>query len=443
LSQKVWVESLGCTKNAVDSEVMLGFLTARGFVPAEEPEQADLIVVNTCGFIGPATEESIETILEMVKLKESGACKKILVAGCLYQRYREKLSEEFPEVDAFIGCGELDMVVKAADDIFEGKKYRSPCVSDFLYDHQTPRALLNGSGSVYVKIAEGCDNRCTYCTIPGIRGRYRSRTTDSVLREVRSLLQKGFREINLIAQDTTYFRIPEEREECLTTLLREIDHIRKKKWVRLMYAHPVRITNAVARAIGDSRSICHYIDMPIQHISDDILKAMGRAGNSDLIHRAIHILRAEISDLALRTTVMVGFPGETDKHFTELFEFVREARFARLGVFKYSKEPGTPAAEMRRQVSARVKEERYEALMREQMLISRELNESLVGRQLEVLVEEADENDPNILIGRTYRDAPEVDGVVRISCNERPPLNSFQQVLITEAHDYDLEGKIL
>lgn len=443
MSKKVWIESLGCTKNTVDSEVMLGLLTANGFSPAQSPDHADLVVVNTCGFIGAATEESIEAILEMVNLKKSGACKKVLVAGCLYQRYKDKLSAELPEVDAFIGCDAFNQVVEASKVILAGEKYFSSGPDQFLYDHKTPRKMLNGASSVSVKIAEGCDNRCTYCTIPSIRGRYRSRTVDSVVREVRALLNAGAKEVNLIAQDTTYFRIPEEREEHLTTLLRELDNIRAKKWLRLMYAHPARITNAVARAIGDSRSICHYIDMPIQHINDDILKAMGRVGGSDVIRRSIHILRAEIPDLALRTTVMVGFPGETDEQFEELLEFARENRFERLGVFKYSKESGTPAAELRRQVPARVKEERYDALMRQQMQISRESNKALIHQKIEALVEGIDETDPAVVVGRTYRDAPEVDGVVRISCKKRPSLNSFQQVIITAAHDYDLEGKLL
>jgi ribosomal protein S12 methylthiotransferase len=443
LSNTVWIESLGCAKNTVDSEVMLGLLAANGFLLAPSPEQADLIIVNTCGFIGSATEESIEAILEMVRLKEGGEPKKVIVAGCLYERYREKLTEELPEVDAFIGCGELSGIADAAQAVLASRKYAPAGSPDFLYDHSTPRMMMNGAASAYVKIAEGCDNRCTYCTIPSIRGRYRSRTVESVVREVRGLINKGVKEINLIAQDTTYFRVPEDREGALTELLRELDNIRAKKWVRLMYAHPARITNAVARAIGDSRSICHYIDMPIQHISDDILRSMGRSGMSDTIQRAIHTLRSEIPDVSLRTTVMVGFPGETDKHFEELLQFIRETRFEKLGVFKYSKEPETPAAHYRRQTPARIKEERYEALMREQMLISRQLNESMVGRKMEVFIEGMDEANPNVFIGRSYRDAPDVDGVVRIQCRKAPPIHSFQQALITAAHDYDLEGKLL
>ncbi|RJP17879.1 MAG: 30S ribosomal protein S12 methylthiotransferase RimO [Candidatus Abyssobacteria bacterium SURF_5] len=440
---KVWIESLGCTKNTVDSEVMLGLLVARGLPLAESPEQADLIIVNTCGFIASATEESIEAILEMVTYKKSGSCKGIIVAGCLYQRYREKLSSEFPEVDAFIGCNEIGKIVEAYQAIQGEKKYYTIGASEFLYDHNTPRVLLNGRASTYVKIAEGCDNRCTYCTIPSIRGRYRSRTIESVVREVRNLIKKGAKEINLLAQDTTYFGQAEGREEGLTALLRELDNIRAKKWLRLMYAHPGRITNAVARTIEDSRSICHYVDMPIQHISDEILRAMGRSGTSGDIRRAIHVLRSEVSDVALRTTVMVGFPGETDREFEQLLDFVRETKFERLGVFTYSREPGTPAAQYRKQVPARVKQERHEILMREQMLISHSLNETLVGKKMEVLIEGTDEEDPAIAIGRTYRDAPEVDGIVRVLYKKRPALNSFQQVIITAAHDYDLEGKLL
>lgn len=447
MSCNLWIESLGCTKNTVDSEVMLGLLAAHGFPLAESPDQADLIIVNTCGFTGSAAQESIDTILEMVQMKEAGNCKKIVVAGCLYQRYKEELSSELPEVDAFIGCGELDKIVDACRTVLHGKAYRAIGSPNFLYDHKMPRQTLSGNRSVYVKIAEGCDNRCTYCTIPGIRGRYRSRSIDSIVKEVWNLVHGGAKEINLIAQDSTYFRVPEEGEERLTALLRELDAIRGKKWLRLMYVHPARITHALARAIEDSRSICRYVDMPIQHISDDILRHMGRSGTSEDIKRAINLLRSEISGVALRTTVMVGFPGETDKHFTQLVDFIRETRFDRLGVFQYSRESDTPAADFRRQVSARVKEERYDALMREQMVISRSLNESLVGKRLEVLIEGADDADPNILIGRSYRDAPDVDGIVRISCKGLPSsinsLNSFQRVLITAAHDYDLEGRLL
>jgi ribosomal protein S12 methylthiotransferase len=422
---------------------MLGFLVSEGFRVAANSQQADLIIVNTCGFIEPAAEESIESVLEMANMKEAGSCRGLIVAGCLYQRYGDKLCEEMPEVDAFVGCGELTKIAEACRNALEGAKFSAVGASEFLYDDSTPRALLDGVTSVYVKIAEGCDNKCGYCAIPSLRGRYRSRSTDSVVKEVRNLLNRGAKEINLIAQDTTYFGVPEAGEEQLTHLLRELDRIRAKKWLRLLYAHPARITNAVARAIDDSRSVCHYLDMPIQHICDSILRAMGRKGTSDDIRRAINILRDEIPDLALRTTLMVGFPGETDKHFEKLLRFVQETKFDRLGVFKYSREPGTPAAHLRKQVPEEVKEERYEALMREQSMLSRKLSQSLVGKKMEVLVEGMDDSVPDTIIGRTYRDAPEVDGFIRISYNGSPPIGEFIQVKITEAHDYELEGKLL
>jgi len=447
LSNKVWIESLGCAKNQVDSEVMLGLLGSAGFSIAEAPDRADLIIVNTCGFIETASEESIEAILEIAEAKAAGLCKGLIVAGCLYQRYGKRLRKEMPEVDAFVGCGELEKIAETCRGVLGESAPGSadvPGAPQYLYDHKTPREFLDGVASVYVKIAEGCDNKCAYCTIPRLRGTYRSRSVDSVVKEVRGLLRLGAKEINLIAQDTTYFGFPEGGEEGLTTLLRRLDGIRGKKWLRLLYAHPARITSAVARAIGDSRSICHYVDMPIQHICDDILKAMGRKGGSDDIHRAIDTLRSEVSNLAIRTTLMVGFPGETDHHFRQMLKFVREARFDRLGVFMYSPEPGTVAADMSRQVPDDLKEDRHEALMREQASISHEINRTLIGRRMEVLVEGEDDSAPNAVIGRTYRDAPEVDGFVRISYEgSPPPIGEFTHVEITGAHEYDLEGKPL
>jgi len=443
----VWIESLGCAKNLVDSEVMLGFLVNEGFSLAEVPEKADLIVVNTCGFIESASEESIEAILEMADAKEKGACKGLIVAGCLYQRYGEKLREELPEVDAFLGCGELKKIATISRAMLTGKEMgvaKSPETPKYIYNDRAPRGFLNGITSVYVKIAEGCDNRCSYCTIPLLRGSYRSRSIESVAREVRGLLRQGTKEINLIAQDTTHFGFPEAGEEKLTYLLRKLGEIKGKKWLRLLYAHPARTTAAVARAIGDSDSVCHYLDMPIQHISDSILKAMGRRGGSDEIRKAIDVLRNEIPDIALRTTLMVGFPGETDRHFEKLLEFLREERFDRVGAFKYSPEPETPAARLRKKVPEEVKEERYDALMREQAVISNKLNHSLIGKRMEVLIESKDECAPNTFIGRTYRDAPEVDGFIRVSGKRKgSPIGEFIQVRITKAHDYDLEGEWL
>lgn len=448
MSHKIWIESLGCAKNQVDSEVMLGYLDSEGFSFADEPDEADLIIVNTCGFIESAAEESIEAILDLASLKQAGSvCKGLVVAGCLYERYGENLCREMPEVDAFVGCGELSSIGAICRSVLDEENPVERAAVEakaFLYGHETPRILLNGIVSAYVKIAEGCDNRCSYCTIPSIRGRYRSRSTDSVVKEVWRLLQDGTKEINLIAQDTTYFGMPESRDESLASLLRRLDDMRGKKWIRLLYAHPARVTNAIARAIGDSRSVCHYLEMPIQHICEDILKAMNRKGNADQIRRTIDTLRAEIPDVAIRTTLMVGFPGETEKHFDRLLEFVQEMELDRVGVFKYSCEPGTGAAGLPKQVPDEVKEERYEALMREQSTISRGLNQKLVGKTMEALVESVDDSVPGTVIGRTYRDAPEVDGFVRISCQTSPPIaGDFVQVEITKAHDYDLEGKLL
>ena len=447
MPDNVWIESLGCSKNQVDSEVMLGMLSSAGFGIAASPEQADLVIVNTCGFIEAATEESIDTIFELAEAKRTGACKGLIVAGCLYQRYGDKLRGEMPEVDAFVGCGELESIAEACRGVLGEGEFNGRCTPEaptYLYDHKTPRTLIDGAASAYIKIAEGCDNRCAYCTIPLLRGSYRSRSMDSVVREARGLILRRVKEINLIAQDTTYFGIPEKREEGLTTLLRRLDGIRGRKWLRLLYAYPTRITNAVARAIADSNSVCHYIDMPMQHICDDILEAMGRKGGSMAVQKAIDMLRREIPDIAIRTTLIVGFPGETEAHFNKLLDFVREMKFDRLGAFKYSPEPGTAAAKFKNQVPDEVKEERYDALMREQASISLKLNRAFVGSRMEVLVEGIDDSDSNLLVGRTYRDAPEVDGFVRISYKETPPpIGEFIHVQITKAHEYDLEGKAI
>jgi ribosomal protein S12 methylthiotransferase len=446
LPDKVWIESLGCAKNQVDSEVMLGLLSSSGFEIAMAPDLADLIIVNTCGFIESATEESIDVILEMAREKAAGPCRRLIVAGCLYQRYGDGLRKEMPEVDAFVGCGELSDIAETCQRALDGDAavaVSMPETPEYLYNHETPRAFLNGVASVYVKIAEGCDNRCAYCTIPRLRGPYRSRSVDSVVKETRVLLRRGAREINVIAQDTTYFGLPEEREERLTSLLRRLDAIRGKKWLRLLYAHPARITSAVARAIGDSRSVCHYVEMPIQHICDDILEAMGRKGGADDIRRAVDTLRAEIPDVAIRTTLMVGFPGETDAHFEKLLDFVRETRFDRLGAFKYSPEPETAAASMKNQVPDALKGERCDALMREQASISHDINRAFIGERMEVLAEGVDDSEPNVVVGRTYRDAPEVDGYVRVSYEGPPPsIGEFIHVEITGAQEHDLEGKL-
>ncbi len=447
MPHKVWIESLGCAKNQVDSEVMLGVLNSAGFKAASAPDRSDLIIVNTCGFIEAATEESIDVILEMAEAKKTGSCRGLIVAGCLYQRYGDELIREMPEVDAFVGCGDIGQIDRTCLKVMDGKESDEKPVhrpDDYLYDHETPRSLIGGTASVYVKIAEGCDNRCAYCTIPRLRGNYRSRSIDSVVKETRGLIRRGAKEINLIAQDTTYFGSPEGGEERLTELLRRLDEIRGKKWLRLMYAHPARITNAIARAISDSSSVCHYIDMPIQHVCGDILKAMGRKGGPAEIRRAIDILRSEVPDIAIRTTLMVGFPGETDAHFQELIDFVREVQFDRLGAFKYSPEPGTVAANLEGKIGEEVKEERYDILMREQASISYELNTSFIGRSMEVLVEGISDTDPDTFVGRTYRDAPDVDGCVEISYEKAtPPVGEFIHVEITEAHEHDLEGKML
>lgn len=430
---KIGLISLGCAKNGVDAEIMLGLLKKAGFGFASTPQDADIILINTCSFIEEARKESIEAILEMEAVKNKDPRKKIVVTGCLSQRYWKKLVDEIPCVDAWVGCGELEKIAS----ICRSPDNRDPKIEvgkpTFLYDHNTPRLRIDSGPSAAIKIAEGCDNRCSFCAIPDIRGPFRSRKEISVIREAKQLIAEGVREINLLAQDSTRYGIDRTGKSTLPNLLLSLSALEGIGWIRLMYAHPDRITPELMDLIASKENICSYMDIPLQHVHPLILRRMGRSGDPESLLALIR--QAQSRKITLRTTLMVGFPGETEKEFNTLYDFVKEARIDRLGVFVYSREEGTPAWRFGNPVSAEEKEERRKRILELQRGISRQKNKTLIGTQCRVLAERADA--PYLVEARMEGQAPEVDGCVYINKGEIN-LGEFHQVRITEAHDYDL-----
>jgi len=433
----VSVVSLGCSKNLVDTEVMLGALAAAGYVPGVEPEGADVVLVNTCAFIREAVEESLEVLEELSALRREGDCGKLVVAGCLPQREKERLGEKFPEIDLLIGTSSYPDIVSllegAAGSVF------SPC--DFLHDHTYPRLLVTAPWTAYLKIAEGCSNRCSYCLIPSLRGAYRSREPESLAAEAEGLVEIGVRELVLVAQDTTRYGRDPGGGSMLPGLLHRISRIDGIKWIRVMYAYPELVDTGLASAIAEIPEVCNYLDMPVQHIDPQILGAMNRRGGPDAIYRAIETLRSTVPGLCLRTTVLTGFPGETERQFDRLLDFIGKTRFDRLGAFGFSPEEGTAAAAMPGQLPRDEIDRRVDAVMRAQQEISLEINQSLAGSELEVLVEETgvDENNNAYSAGRTYRDAPDIDGLFILHREEEP--GEFITARVTSADEYDLEGE--
>ncbi len=430
---KVGLISLGCAKNVVDAEVMLGFLKEAGFGFTSDPQDADIILVNTCAFVEEAREESIAAILEMEAVKEANPGKKIIVTGCLPQRYSEEMVREIPSVDGWVGCGELEKITSICDELADGSV--NVCVGEptFLYDHETPRVKIGSGPSASIKIAEGCHNCCTFCAIPGIRGRFRSRDEASIIAEARRLVDSGIREINLLAQDTTRYGMDRGSENALLSLLSNLAAVEGIGWVRLMYAHPDRITPELLDMVASHNKIASYLDIPIQHVHPTILQHMGRSGDPDSLLGLVQQVQSR--KITLRTTLMVGFPGETEEEFLTLYDFVEKSRIYRLGVFVYSREEGTPAWDYGDPVPHEVKEERRERILELQRGISREKNEALVGKECRVLAERA--NDLYLVEARMESQAPDVDGCVYINKGEIN-LGEFYQVRITEAHDYDL-----
>lgn len=437
--------SLGCPKNQVDSEVMLAKLNAAGIEIVEEDIHADVVVVNTCAFIESAKKEAIETILDVAWLKENRNLKGIVVTGCLAQRYKDELFTELPEVDAAIGVGDIDHIVEAVKSAYEDAdkpdkpKYRQITCAE----NQTlggDRVVTTPEYSVYLKISEGCDNHCTYCVIPSIRGKFRSRPMEDLVREAQELADLGAKELIIVSQDTTSYGKDLYGKPALEELLAELCKIEKLKWIRLLYCYPEDITPTLAARIASEPKIVKYIDMPIQHISDKILKLMGRRGDSALIKEKIKLLRDTIPNLTLRSTVIVGFPGEGNAEFAELAEFLKDVKFERLGVFAFSCEEGTPAARIKDGiVSEKTKQKRLDTLMRNQYEIHAAGNASFIGKTIEVLCEGYD-RPSGVYYGRSAGDAPEIDGKVYFRSAHKIADGSFIAVKITEVIDYDLLG---
>ena len=448
--QKFNIVSLGCARNLVDSEVMAGLLEKSGYQIVDQPSGADVVLVNTCGFIGAAKEESIDTIVAMSRLKEEGKVKKLVVAGCLSQRYPDELASELPEVDFFIGTGEVPRIAEILRQ-HEANSARRQYIGipSYLYDHLTPRLRSTPSYTTFLKVSEGCDHKCAFCIIPQMRGPHRSRAIDSVVNEAIALSQQGVKEINLIAQDLTAYGRDRKDGTTLHGLLREMAQVDGISWIRLLYAYPNFLDQPLLDVINDSDRICKYIDIPFQHVSQSLLRRMRRGKSGSEVRQAVEKLRAAIPGLTLRTSLIVGFPGESDADFEELLDFVEEARFERLGVFKYSQEEGTAAARMPQTVAEDEKERRWQEIMDLQASISRKKNEALIGTIQRVMIDEFDEESDKIS-GRTQAHAPEVDGAVFVErwdvlgekrMNVRG--GDLIDVRIVEAQDYDLIGEKL
>jgi ribosomal protein S12 methylthiotransferase len=433
---KIYIETLGCPKNLNDSEAAAGILEKDGHQIVEDPYEADVLMVNTCGFINDAKKESIQRIFEMSEDKNPGAT--LVVTGCLSQRYGDELYKEMPEVDLFMGVNEYPRLPELLKSLEKGKREKHISASGKEYKEMPERKRLSGAWSATIKISEGCDNRCAYCVIPSIRGAYRSRTRESILKEAEKLAEEGCRELIIIAQDVTTYGLDLYGRLALPELLSDLCRIDKLKWIRLMYCYEDRITDDLIRVIKEEEKICNYLDIPLQHISDEILKGMSRRSTSSSIRATLEKLRREIPDIHIRTTFITGFPGEKKEDFDLLYDFVQEQRFSRLGVFAYSKEEGTPAGDRKDQVRRDVKERRKDSLMRLQQEISLSLNQGKIGQTFDVLVEEIDEDGS--FIGRTVYDAPEIDNAVIFTSDRIRTPGEFVRVQITDAFDYDLVG---
>jgi len=443
MKQKVSLVSLGCPKNLVDAEVMLGHLPADRYEIVTNEALADIIVVNTCAFIGDAKEESVETILEVADHKKNGRCKLLVVSGCLPQRYRDELAGELPEVDLFIGTGDAPRIVELLESTHPGSGPRQEVsLPDYLYDHTTPRVKSSPFYSTYVKIAEGCHNFCSYCVIPQLRGPLRSRSIDSVVSEVRRLVGEGVREVNLIAQDVTAYGQDRHDGARLEDLLRQLVRVEDLQWLRLLYAYPDGISDELLDLMAAEPKICSYLDLPLQHIDDSILALMNRRVDEEGIRRLLQRIRSRLPDATLRTSFIVGFPGESDEQFAKLLAFVEEGHFERVGVFRYSREEGTGAAKLPGQVPERVKKARYQKLMKAQSRVSFRKNRALVGRIEPVLVEGFSEETELLLRGRSVRQAPDVDGQVYITAGQAE-IGTIVPLRVTDSSEYDLIGEIV
>lgn len=439
--------SLGCPKNLVDSEVMIGLLQAQGHVLTTEPQDAEILIVNTCGFIKDSKEESINTILEAARLKKSGACRRLIVTGCLAERYPKEIQSDLAEVDAILGTNQIEEIVQAVagESIATPNSYGRSDADLYLYDHTTPRTLIGPRHTAYLKVSEGCDRTCSFCIIPKIRGPFRSRSISSLVKEATLLASQGVKEITLISQDTTYYGQDLGMQDGLADLLEALNKIEGIGWIRFLYLYPNLIGDRLIEAINSSDKVCRYIDLPLQHVSSGILKSMKRGGNRVGLTRLINHIRERIPGITLRTTMMVGFPGETRGDFLELKNFCREIEFDRLGVFTYSDEEDTIAYALQPKVPARTAERRRRALMEQQATIAERKNRLLIGREFTILIEGPSQESELLLQGRLESQAPEIDGVCLINDSDVGEVKSgeFRTIRITRVLEHDLLGKIV
>ncbi len=444
---KVGFVSLGCPKNQLDTEVMLHEVATAGHEITPDETEADVVIINTCGFIESAKKESIDNILDIAWLKKNRTLKAIIVTGCLAERYRESILDEMPEVDAVLGVGSIHNIVEAIDAVTVNKKKGSKRKYTSFEDKETvrlggDRILTTPEYTAYLKIAEGCDNRCAYCAIPAIRGKFRSRTIEDIVKEAQDLEALGIKELNIVAQDITRYGLDIYGEYSLAKLLRAITDATKIPWIRLLYCYPDKVTDELIEEIRTNDRILKYIDLPVQHVSDRMLKAMNRHGDGTTVRTVIKKLRDRIPDIVIRTTFIVGFPGETEEDFEELCEFAKESRFEHLGVFPYSREEDTPAYDMPDQIDEQIKQDRADIIMREQLEINTANNEKKLGQVITVLCEDYDPV-AQVHFGRSAADAPEIDGKVYFKAEKRIAPGSFVKVKIREVLDYDLMGRAI
>lgn len=438
---RIFISTLGCAKNLVDSEMMLGTLVKNDYVQTGSIMDADIAIVNTCGFIEAAKEESINEILELAQYKERGNLKYLIVTGCLAQRYSDELLSEIPEIDIVLGTTSFDMILEKIEELKGG--IRSSLITDIdkHIAEEIPRSLLTDTFSAYIKIAEGCDNHCTYCIIPKLRGKYRSRRQEDILKEARQLAKNGVKELIVIAQDTTKYGLDIYGKKAISDLMRELNEIEGLKWIRILYSYPEDVDAEFVKAVKECEKVLPYFDMPVQHANDAILKLMNRKTSKQQIKENIDRIRKEIPEASIRTSIIVGFPTETQEQFDELCEFVKEVKFDRLGVFAYSREEDTPAAILEGQIDEDIKQERKNRLMEIQQGISYEKNKTFVESTLEVMIDEKVED--GLYEGRSYRDMMEIDGLVFVKTQEDLKKGQFVNVKITEALEYDLTGELI
>lgn len=435
---KIGFISLGCSKNLVDTEKTIGMFKANNYEIVSNPEKADVIVINTCGFIESAKEEAINTILEMAEYKNKN-CKYLIVMGCLVERYKEELEKALPEVDLFIKYSEYDSLWVQIERLLENKEMNSNMYDDFWTVEE--RVISTGENFAYLKIADGCSNRCTYCAIPYIRGPQISRKMEDIIKEAKKLVEEGYKELILIAQDTTKYGTDIYGKPRLAELLQELCKLEKLHWIRFLYAYPETIDDELIKVVKENDKICNYFDIPIQHISDTVLKRMNRQSNGKSIRNLIQKLRKEIPGVVIRTTVMVGFPGETKEDFEELYNFLKEAKFDKLGCFAYSKEDGTPASRIKEQIHPMTKKSRYNKIMSLQQEVSKENLEKQIGRNIEILIEEKS-FDGKTYIGRTYMDVPDIDGIVYLNTEKELQIGEFTTGKIIDVSNYDFICRI-